>query len=140
MFSKILGRTAVAAAAAGLALTASMGTAHASTGAPYVGYGYANNGHAVWCVQHLANDLALIFDHPAISEDGVWGQQTYNQVRWVQAEFSFLGLKQDGIVGQQTGRVLLEYGDQYYGGNGYCMAYVPSDVDYVPPPVPVILD
>ncbi|MFI0941279.1 peptidoglycan-binding protein [Streptomyces sp. NPDC021020] len=141
MFSKILGRAAVAATAAGLALAVGMGTAQASTSSPYVGYGYTNNTHAVWCVQHLANDIARTHDHPTIAEDGVFGPATYNMVRWIQGSaLSFEGLTVDGVVGKATGYELLYWGDSYYGGNGYCMGYVPSTSDYFPPSPPLELD
>lgn len=140
LFSKILARTAVAAAAAGLALTASVGSASASTSAGTIGYGYSNNTHGVWCVQHLVNDIARFYGRPTITEDGLWGQQTYNQIYWVQQEYDFLGLQKDGVVGKQTGEFLLEFGDQYYGGNGYCMSYVPSSDNYIPPSPPLELD
>ncbi|MEV6010419.1 peptidoglycan-binding domain-containing protein [Streptomyces sp. NPDC051976] len=143
MFSKILARTAVAAAAAGLALTASVGSASASTSSPYVGYGYTNNPHAVWCVQHLANDIARDLGHGTVAEDGIWGNNTYNQVRWVQTElgpYEFGGVKVDGIVGPQTGYLLLNNGDEYYGGNNYCLGYVPSTTNDMPPPGHVVLD
>ncbi|MGW5349519.1 peptidoglycan-binding domain-containing protein [Streptomyces sp. NPDC004031] len=137
MFSKILGRAAVAATAAGLALAVGMGTAQASTSSPYVGYGYTNNTHAVWCVQHLANDVAKTYGGPTITEDGVFGPATYNEIRWFQG---FVWLPVDGVVGKATGYALLDWGDRYYGGNGYCMGYVPSTSDYVPPSPPVELD
>lgn len=138
MFSKILARTAVAATAAGLALAVGMGTAQADTGSPNVGYGYANNPHAVWCVQHLANDIARDRNHwVTISEDGVFGPSTYEMIRWIQGNE---GLPVDGVVGKQTGYYLLAYGDRYYGGNGYCLGYVPSKSDYIPPIGQVVLD
>ncbi|WP_052397710.1 peptidoglycan-binding domain-containing protein [Streptomyces sp. NRRL F-5123] len=143
MFSKILGRAAVAATAAGLALAVGTGTAQASTSSPYVGYGYTNNTHAVWCVQHLANDIADTLGHPKIGEDGVFGPATYNQVRWVQAELGPYvsgGLTVDGVVGPGTGYVLLTNGDDYYGNTGYCLGYVPTWTNDMPPIGHVVLD
>lgn len=143
MFSKILGRAAVAAAAAGLALAVGTGTAQASTGSPYVGYGYTNNTHAVWCVQHLANDIADFYDRPKISEDGVFGPATYNQVKFVQAKLGPYvsgGLAVDGVVGPGTGYLLLTEGDDYYGNTGYCLGYVPTWTNDMPPIGHLVLD
>lgn len=107
-----------------LGVGASIVPAQASTSAHYIGYGYANNKHAVWCVQHLTNDVAQVYGHHRpLAEDGIWGKHTYNWVRWFQG---VQGLKKDGIVGKSTGGYLLYDGDQYYGGKNYCYKYLPS--------------
>ncbi|MFI6688582.1 peptidoglycan-binding protein [Streptomyces sp. NPDC050485] len=133
MIKKSLARIGALGAAAALAAIATTGTAQASTGASYVGYGYTESGAGVWCVQHLLNDVARENGGPTVSEDSYWGQATYNQVRWFQQLVhnvdSSVGV--DGVVGRQTGEQILEWGDQYYGGNGYCMSYVPSQTDKI---------
>jgi len=120
----------MAGVTAGLALL-TVGTvtqAQASTTAGYIGDGYANNTHGVWCVQHLLNDVAADsgYGRP-LAEDGLWGPNTRAWVQWYQRTSpSLYNLSVDGIVGQGTGGYLLLEGDQYYGGRNYCYAYVPS--------------
>ncbi|MFV5994515.1 peptidoglycan-binding domain-containing protein [Streptomyces sp. NPDC056231] len=120
----------MAGVTAGLALlTAGTVTqAQASTTAGYIGDGYANNTHGVWCVQHLLNDIA--YDHGygrPLAEDGHWGPDTRSWVMWYQRTApSLFNLTVDGIVGKGTGGYLLLEGDDYYGGNNYCYTYVPS--------------
>ncbi|MFE9574581.1 peptidoglycan-binding protein [Streptomyces sp. NPDC006692] len=115
--------------AAGALLTGTtVGTAQANTNAGYIGYGYSNNTHAVWCVQQLTNSYAKWGGGRAlIPEDGVWGPQTYDQLRWFQSHWPQL-LDADGVVGPKTGNVLLyASGDTVYGGSGgYCNAYIPT--------------
>ncbi|MFJ5549297.1 peptidoglycan-binding protein [Streptomyces sp. NPDC093225] len=131
-----LTRTAVLAGAATLALTALTGTAEARVGAPYIGYGQANNGSAVWCVQHQVN---FFFKksapwHGQISEDSKFGPQTDEAIRVfqqiVKRELA-PGMDVDGIVGPMTGTYLLILGDPDFGrdgkGNGYCEGYLPSN-------------
>lgn len=110
------------------AVTASMavGSASAQVGAPYVGDGYSNNIHAVWCVQHLVNDYRRAAGEPAISEDNLWGPQTRNAVIDFQANTDNTG-PADGVVGPLTGRGLLNYdGTDVYAGHGYCFGYLPT--------------
>ncbi|MEU6864832.1 peptidoglycan-binding domain-containing protein [Streptomyces sp. NPDC046876] len=120
-------RAGVLAATAALAAAGLAGTAQASTGASYVGRGYAEQGDGVWCVQHLANDLARQRGRATVKEDGYWGPKTEAQVRWFQGQFS---LNADGIVGPKTGDHLLLWGNWPYGGNGDCMSKIPSSTDH----------
>ncbi|MEU9202046.1 peptidoglycan-binding domain-containing protein [Streptomyces sp. NPDC048332] len=120
----------MAGVTAGLALlTAGTVTqAQASPTAGYIGDGYANNTHGVWCVQHLLNDIASDYgyDRP-LAEDGQWGPDTRSWVMWYQRTApSLFNLTVDGIVGKGTGGYLLLEGDDYYGGTNYCYTYVPS--------------
>ncbi|NUP44354.1 MAG: peptidoglycan-binding protein [Streptomyces sp.] len=127
-------RTAVLAKAAGMAAAVALLTvgtvsqAQASPTAGYIGDGYANNTHGVWCVQHLLNDIA--YDHNLgrpLAEDGLWGPATKSWVMWYQSTApSLFNLTVDGIVGKGTGGYILLEGDQYYGGTNYCYSYVPS--------------
>ncbi|MEV5600822.1 hypothetical protein AB0L33_05170 [Streptomyces sp. NPDC052299] len=120
----------MAGVTAGLALL-TVGTvtqAQASPSAGYIGDGYANNTHGVWCVQHLLNDIAVDFGYNRpLAEDGIWGPNTRAWVEWYQRSVLFLDhVTVDGIVGKETGGNLLLGGDQYYGGTNYCYSYVPS--------------
>lgn len=101
--------------------------AQASPTAPYIGDGYPNNPHGVWCVQHLINDVYSYYRQRSIrpiTEDGVRGPNTKSWVEWFQ---NYVGLYPDGIVGRSTGQQLLEDGDSYYGGHNYCYTYVPNE-------------
>lgn len=100
-------------------------SAQASPSAAYIGDGYTNNSHGVWCVQHLINDTKVFYNGGSrpMSEDGVWGPQTKSWVIWFQKLES---LTPDGIVGKETGGYILRDGDSYYGGHNYCWTYVPS--------------
>ncbi|MER6778127.1 MULTISPECIES: peptidoglycan-binding domain-containing protein [unclassified Streptomyces] len=132
-----LTRTAVLAGAATLALTTLTGTAEARVGAPYVGYGQANNGAAVWCVQHQVNRFFKDHApwHGQISEDSAFGPQTDEAIRVFQREVKrdlAPGMQVDGIVGPLTGTYLLILGDPVYGrdgwtDNGYCIGQLPSN-------------
>jgi hypothetical protein len=51
-------RAAVLAVTGLLGLGVCAGSAQASPSAGYIGDGYGNNSHGVWCVQHLVNDVA----------------------------------------------------------------------------------
>ncbi|WP_030210298.1 peptidoglycan-binding protein [Streptomyces sp. NRRL S-87] len=130
-----LTRTAVLAGAATLALTALTGTAEARVGAPYIGYGQANNGSAVWCVQHQVNAFFKKSApwHEQISEDSRFGPQTDEAIRFFQREVKrdlSPSMDVDGIVGPLTGTYLLILGDPVYGrdgnGEGYCEDYLPT--------------
>ncbi|MFH8336341.1 hypothetical protein [Streptomyces sp. AM6-12] len=115
----------VAAATALLAVGA-VAQAQASPSAGYIGDGYANNTHGVWCVQHLVNDVASSKGKGRpLDEDGKWGPNTKSWVKWYQGA-SGHSLDKDGIVGKGTGGWLLLDGDSYYGGHNYCYTYVPS--------------
>ncbi|MEV7596361.1 hypothetical protein AB0O91_03120 [Kitasatospora sp. NPDC089797] len=134
MTAKTLGRAAAALAAAGAALLGLAGTASASQSAPTLGDGYANNTHAVWCVQHNLNyflNTTHLSDHPAqLAEDGAWGPQTKAAVQWLQAHTFLSGrsLLPDGYVGQLTGNAIISDGDPYYVGSSdaYCWQYIPT--------------
>ncbi|MGW2424334.1 peptidoglycan-binding domain-containing protein [Streptomyces sp. NPDC001709] len=122
----------VAATAVGTALlltgmTGALATqASASPSASYIGDGYPNNIHGVWCVQHLVNDVAYSKGKGRpLPEEHLWGPQTKKWVEWYQG-VSGHGLSQDGIVGKGTGGWLLLDGDSYYGGYNYCYDFVPS--------------
>ncbi|MEV7596360.1 peptidoglycan-binding domain-containing protein [Kitasatospora sp. NPDC089797] len=125
MTAKTFGRAAAALAVAGSALLGLAGTANASQNAPYIGDGYANNSQAVWCVQHLINEVAQQHGRATIDEDGIWGPRTKDQVVWFQ---TLEHVQPDGIVGPFTGDNVLYHGDPHYGGtSGTCFPYVPSD-------------
>ncbi|MFG2112927.1 peptidoglycan-binding protein [Streptomyces sp. NPDC048718] len=114
-------------AAVALLTVGTMTQAQASPSAGYIGDGYANNTHGVWCVQHLLNDVAEDLGHGRpLTEDGQWGPNTKSWVKWYQGTAPF-NLTADGIVGKSTGGWLLIEGDQYYGGTNYCYNYVPSN-------------
>lgn len=126
--------------AVGLAATALAGGAlftapnASATGLPNIGEGYDNNPHAVWCVQHLINDWVVknhVDGHTSrpMAEDAVFGNETAYWVK--QAQYLWMGLPTDGIVGPQTGQHLIHdtnlTGDNYYGGSGhYCDSYIPT--------------
>jgi peptidoglycan hydrolase-like protein with peptidoglycan-binding domain len=134
MLAKTVGALVLTAAA----LAATTTGASANTNAGYIGDGYANNTHAVWCVQDSIN---WAFSHtnvkyPAVAEDGQWGPKTKAAVLAFQYYFSdenVGAMAQDGVVGPATGQYLIEYGNPYYdGGNSrpntaYCYGYLPSD-------------
>ncbi|MBT2470251.1 hypothetical protein J7E97_20825 [Streptomyces sp. ISL-66] len=133
MFRKLTSQIAVLAASAAL-LTGVMtaGSASASTTAPYIGNGYTNNTHAVWCVQHMINyaiDRGRYWGVAKVAEDGVWGPKTRQAVVGVQNGTGG-SLNPDGIVGPKTGDMLMFEGDPYYSGrsagDGYCHTYLPT--------------
>jgi hypothetical protein len=142
LYKKIAKRITIAAAASGLALLTSVGTANADPNAPWIGDGYSNNTHAVWCVQHSINYYrnntffkyynALDAIAP-IAEDGAWGPQTRDAVKWFQ---QYNNEATDGIVGPSTGTELLWWGDPSYNGTsnsnvGYCYWYLPGAFNYL---------
>jgi peptidoglycan hydrolase-like protein with peptidoglycan-binding domain len=109
------------------------GTAQASTTAPTVGDGYANNSNAVWCIQESLNYFSRNAagqnpQVPIVAEDGKWGPATKAAVIAFQKNIS--GGTVDGYVGPRTGYNLMYYGDPYYAGNefhpGYCWQFVPT--------------
>ncbi|MEV6978773.1 peptidoglycan-binding domain-containing protein [Kitasatospora sp. NPDC093806] len=132
---KIARKLATAAVTIGMAMTAVIGTttaADASPRAPYVGYGYAEYGSGVWCVQHLLNHNGEYYG--GVSEDSYWGPKTEAAVKGFQNYLKQSGrsprIAVDGIVGQDTGWWLLYLNKDGYGygngSNGYCWNYVPS--------------
>ncbi|WP_158997549.1 peptidoglycan-binding domain-containing protein [Streptomyces aureus] len=117
------------------------GTAQASTGAPTIGDGYANNTHAVWCVQESLNYFQTHWNQqykwgptiPTVAQDGVWGAKTKQAVMYFQQAMNHAGpnLDVDGYVGQQTGNSIVAFGDPYYTGgatnsDAYCFQYLPT--------------
>jgi peptidoglycan hydrolase-like protein with peptidoglycan-binding domain len=129
-----IAKAATATAVAVAALVTLAGPATASSSAPNIGDGYADNTHAVWCVQHNLNHFLNITtqtDHPApVAEDGIWGPQTKAAVQWLQSRTILGGrsLLADGIVGQLTGDAIISDGDPYYVGSydAYCWQYIPT--------------
>jgi peptidoglycan hydrolase-like protein with peptidoglycan-binding domain len=124
-------RLGVAAAAlSAVALAAGGGTAQASTTAPTIGDGYANNTHAVWCIQRSLNWAGKhgVYGVPVVDEDGIWGPATKNAVLTYQVRRGILSV--DGLVGKDTGTDLFWYGDPTYNGTyeapGYCYQYIPT--------------
>ncbi|MFD5465867.1 peptidoglycan-binding protein [Kitasatospora sp. NPDC127059] len=118
-------RAAAVAAAAAALLTVS-GTASANTNAGYVGPGQANNWTAVQCVQH---DINVFIDarggwYPKLKEDGYWGPNTDNAIRWFQNSLISYTKSADGIVGPLTGDMVLAYGDDQWDGK--CRAALPT--------------
>ncbi|MGW3496369.1 peptidoglycan-binding domain-containing protein [Streptomyces sp. NPDC001020] len=121
-----LAKAAGITAAVALLTVGTIAQAQASPNAGYIGDGYANNTHGVWCVQHLLNDVAQDSGRGRpLAEDGLWGPNTKSWVKWYQST-SPVGLTPDGIVGKGTGGYLLLEGDEYYGGGNYCYNYLPS--------------
>ncbi|MFE9568743.1 peptidoglycan-binding protein [Streptomyces sp. NPDC006692] len=139
MLKRFITRAGVAACVTVSAALGITGTASAQPGLnDYIGYGQTNNTHAVWCVQHMANYFFSTYPgygHPQISEDGQFGPQTDEAIRFVQAK-SGSHLTADGIVGPQTGEEFLTYGDPGYGihfddqtlktSYSYCYGFIPS--------------
>ncbi|MEW2463982.1 peptidoglycan-binding domain-containing protein [Streptomyces sp. NPDC046994] len=114
-------RTAVTGAALVCAVAGLVGTADASTTAGWIGYGYANTGNGVRCVQEAVNNSPA----PAhVTVDGAFGPQTYSGIKSFQQWWNHAGysphLSVDGVVGPQTGDQMLGY-----VGAG-CYLYVPS--------------
>ncbi|MFF7339737.1 peptidoglycan-binding protein [Streptomyces sp. NPDC008163] len=124
MFKTYAFRAAAVAGAALLTVGALSGSASASTSSSYVGYGHVTSGTPVWCVQHLVNDYRRAAGERQISEDNVWGQETYTAVKEFQ---SISSLQVDGVVGPQTGNKLLNFDwTDKYAHTGYCYGYVPT--------------
>ncbi|SEF55760.1 hypothetical protein SAMN05216223_101327 [Actinacidiphila yanglinensis] len=104
-------------AAASMALT---GTAHASTGAGWIGYGYANTHNGVLCVQEAIDNSPAPYH---VGTDGLFGPETHAGIKafqsWWNQHYS-PHLSVDGVVGPQTG-------DQILGWVGAgCSLYVPT--------------
>jgi murein L,D-transpeptidase YcbB/YkuD len=115
-------RTVIAAGAAGLIAVATAGAAQAQIGAPNIGLGFHNNVHAVWCVQDILNQT----DNAGLNEDGDFGYATEGAVEAFQDEHQ---LPPDGIVGRQTGRMLLNtlaLKRHTTVWDSYCRQYIPT--------------
>ncbi|WP_327135303.1 peptidoglycan-binding protein [Streptomyces sp. NBC_01343] len=131
MLKKIATRAGVIAATTALAALSVAGAAEAKPGVGYIGYGKTNNTHAVWCVQHQYNYLVRVNgpSHPQIAEDGKFGPQTDEAIRFLQ-KYWWGDSGTDGIVGPATGGLFLTLGDPVYGTvageKGYCYDYIPS--------------
>ncbi|MFD9092170.1 hypothetical protein [Streptomyces collinus] len=134
-----IAKGAVALALTGASVLGVAGSADASSGAAWLGYGHTTSGSGVWCVQHNLNYMidshAWADDYPdppygKIAEDSVWGRRTDATVRWLQGWLTFE--TPDGVVGPNTGSVLISNGDpKYVGtwntGHGYCWDRLPGD-------------
>ena len=116
-------RLAIAAGAAGLIAIATAGAAQANVGVPNMGLGFKNNNvHGVWCVQDILNQT----DHAGLVEDGDFGYVTQGAVEGFQDEHQ---LPPDGIVGPQTGRMLLTTlasKRHTKAWDSYCRQYIPT--------------
>ncbi|MYW07026.1 peptidoglycan-binding protein [Streptomyces sp. SID2563] len=98
-------RAAVVTVAA-LSAVALAGPAQAVSTAPYVAYG--DTGTAVKCVQIAVNVADEV--HVGITVDGIWGARTEERVRAFQRDNSQdIPLDVDGVVGPNTGDVMLDY-------------------------------
>ena len=117
---KLFASTAVAAAIVAGGATA----AHANTSAHYLGYGYTNNAHGVWCVQSILNHT----DKAGLTLDSDFGYDTEGAVEDFQTEHH---LSPDGVVGPKTGNALLNAFATYQHTtvwNAYCRQYIPTTV------------
>ncbi|MGW2426516.1 peptidoglycan-binding domain-containing protein [Streptomyces sp. NPDC001709] len=127
----------MAVAMAGTALMGFTTAANASPSAGYIGAGYTNNPHGVWCAQH---NISYWFhtsgsDHHQPAEDGTFGPETKQAIKDFQEE---MRLPQDGVLGPQTGNALMAHGDPAYTGSdmpyregggtstSYCYTYLPT--------------
>ena len=141
-------KAAAAVAAAGIMLVAGSSSAQANPSAPYIGDGYTNNTHAVWCVKESLNDfqhgwgpLGVPIPIPVVAQDGIWGPATRQALIDFQYDVYAMGLVEtplatDGVVGPHTGDALNKWGDHYYMGGtgkadgsgepGYCWQYIPT--------------
>lgn len=118
-------RAAVGGTVAVLATVGLIGTAQAAPGVPNIAEG-SSNSHGVWCVQYALNNFYDKVENShqrPLSQDGVFGPQTADMVRWFQAKVE-LGV--DGIVGPDTGEELLPWDADKNGTAGYCWKYVPT--------------
>ncbi len=96
-------RVGAVAAAAALLLGVAAPAAMANPSARYIRYG--DSGRAVQCVQHALNEWNLDFNRPSdLAEDGVFGNDTRNMVKYFQG---IQGLDADGVVGPRTGNFLV---------------------------------
>ncbi|MGW6919142.1 peptidoglycan-binding domain-containing protein [Kitasatospora sp. NPDC054939] len=96
-------RGSTLAAASALLLALAAPTATANPNARYIRYG--DSGRAVQCVQHALNEWNYDFNRPSdLAEDGVFGKNTLNMVKYFQG---IQGLDADGVVGPRTGNYLV---------------------------------
>ncbi|MGQ4484538.1 peptidoglycan-binding protein [Streptomyces sp. 372A] len=118
---------AAAVTVAALSAVALAGPAQAVTTAPYVAYG--DTGTAVKCVQIAVNVADEV--HVGITVDGIWGARTEERVRAFQRDhrwaFGEVGqeipLDVDGVVGPNTGDVMLDFIEAYAPGWGNTCYY-----------------
>ncbi|MGW7008194.1 peptidoglycan-binding domain-containing protein [Streptomyces sp. NPDC054933] len=112
-------------AVAGLAAVLTAGgasTAQADPGAPWIGPHKANQPHGVWCVQDILNQV----DGAGLVEDAKFGPATQGAINYFQAEHH---LPNDGIVGPQSGRALLNSlatKRHTTVWDSYCRQYIPT--------------
>jgi peptidoglycan hydrolase-like protein with peptidoglycan-binding domain len=140
--SSKLAKGAVALAFAGAATFGVASSAQAAEGVShYIGDGYTNNTHGVWCLQESLNYFQAHGNQgdfygvhiPNVAQDGVWGPQTKQAVlAFQQIEHSRdSSVSVDGVVGPVTGNYLITDGDPYYTSGGandtaYCFAFLPT--------------
>ncbi|MFJ8628417.1 peptidoglycan-binding protein [Kitasatospora sp. NPDC093550] len=110
------------------------GSAQAKTGVSYIGKGYPNTRAGVWCVQHSLNYIFSTMDihHAQIAEDSLFGPQTEEAIRYLQANDANWYTDVDGVVGPATGSTLYAWGDPKFnyseaGTNGYCYWNLPTE-------------
>ncbi len=111
----------LSAAAALVTVGVLSGTAQAvpNSGSLYVGYGRSNAYASVKCVQQISNSLHYQTGYHTVAVDGSFGRDTYGAILAVQ---KWAGLQQDGVVGPQTGNVMIEATKDEYG----CYPYLPT--------------
>jgi hypothetical protein len=78
---------------------ATMVGAWGNSGNPMVGYNYVSSGGLVLVVQTMINQWLLDGEGSPISEDGVYGTETWHAIEMWQ---SFQRIDVDGVVGPQT--------------------------------------
>ncbi|MFG3050541.1 peptidoglycan-binding protein [Kitasatospora sp. NPDC048239] len=109
------------------------GSAQARVGVSYIGNGYPNTKAGVWCVQHSLNHIFKTMNiyHAQIKEDSLFGPQTEEAIRYLQANDTDPNTEVDGIVGPATGSTLYAWGDPRYnynsGTNGSCYWSLPTE-------------
>ncbi|MDX2560756.1 peptidoglycan-binding domain-containing protein [Streptomyces sp. TX20-6-3] len=132
MQKRIISKMGLVAAAAALLVGSTMGsTAQAATNARYIGYGYANTKDGVRCVQHSLNYIFSHMNiyHRQIAEDGLFGPETEEAIRYFQTHDTFDETVPDGVVGPKTGDGLQVWGDPNWNGGwsrGYCYWHLPT--------------
>ncbi|WP_406061828.1 peptidoglycan-binding protein [Streptomyces sp. NBC_01077] len=125
MLEKLAARAGAVAATTALAALALSGSAQAQPGAAYIGYGQANGWNAVRCVQIGLNGIireSYATQHELISVDGVFGPETDEAIRYVQAR-RLGSAEADGIVGPRTGDLVMRY---TFASFESCYPYVPT--------------
>ncbi|MFD7452379.1 peptidoglycan-binding protein [Kitasatospora sp. NPDC059827] len=100
-------RGAFLLAAAALATVGVAGTAQAvpNSGSLWVGYGKSNTYASVKCVQLISNSLHYQTGYHTVDVDGSFGPDTYGAIVALQ---QWARLDPDGVVGPQTGNVMVE--------------------------------